>query len=1298
MATLYSFAQPSLAQLKENIRKQKGENFYRLNLSSATQGVLQFSVASRLSKKDAKNWLAALLGLRTGKDDLQKIAGVNRYATNIEIEKYQQYYRGYKVEHGFINLVSVAGKPTAAQLEFYPLAETIAAVPKLSAGEALAKATAYVGASSYVWEVYTGNDPAYRKPVGELVFVEDYFGKKGALSLAYKFEIYAEKPLSRSYVYVSATTGSILLIDRIIKHVSPDFSAGVKKQPVFAPGARATKNATGERLFTNVSGTAQTRYSGPQSIVADDDGTAAGKPFRLRQVRNGHDIATLNYQRRTKSASNDALAVDFSDDDNNWTTAENSNNYDDAALDVQYAMQFISDYWKNVHGRSSWDDAGGEMKSYVHVRSGSASTIGLDNAFWGGSAMYYGDGSYYAADGSGVVDDASGLKPLTSLDVSAHELGHAVCQSTAQLVYQRESGAMNEGFSDIWAACVENYSGLPKHPFLIGEEIYPAQGALRNMQNPKQFGSPNTYGGQYWTRLTLASCAVPGSSNDQCGVHNNSGVLNYWFYLLTEGGSGTNDKSNAYNVVGLGFAKAEKIAFLLEQTLTPNADYAAARAAAIAAAATLYGPCSNELIQVTNAWFAVGVGESSNCTPAVEFLGSAVSVPEGAGLAGTCSSTKTVSVPVKLAAAATQQTDVQFSFGGTAVQGVSYTVPSSVMTFNAGESGTKELNLTVLDNQTSQGNKTITLSYTVNAHGGNAAAGVNNQSYTITLTDDDVLPLPLQAAPVQTDTLLHEGFETATAGTSLLAGWKDTAVSVGGASNANKWVIGTAAGLNGNAAYISNTPGTTNKYKYSTTSTTDRILRLPVLNTTGLTGLRLSFTYKVGGEADLDDPTSLDQTYTSALWDYGRVVYDAGGTGNSFSTLFNSAANDYVAFYDNDSTSGSRTFGPFGLPSSLENKAAVYLGFRWKCDDFAGNGFPMAVDDVLVTGRIKGTSIEAVANQSNSVRVLSGNLNTYIASTGGTALLARLSSLSQTISCLTAAIKEAGNGRIAIHTGNGNFLRTQKVVQLTPGTPNATTTYKATFYFTASELSAWSPTEIPQLKILKVKDGVDLNGTLTASDAVLVTPTFTDKSADGYYSYTGSFTGFSQFMLVSPALTLPVNLLFFDAVPGKSSVVLSWATAVESDNKGFAIERSTDGNDYKATGWVNGSGTASQISRYQFVDTKVQAGVLYRYRLKQVDNDGQFRYSVVKPVRLAQEAVLVSVSPNPVKDKLRIMATGAATADVSLLNAKGQRVAEWKKAAVGVGFEAAVDRFARGVYSVVVHFPEGDKTTQVILQ
>ncbi|MBC7448493.1 MAG: M4 family metallopeptidase [Hymenobacteraceae bacterium] len=174
---------------------------------------------------------------------------------------------------------------------------------------------------------------------------------------------------------------------------------------------------------------------------------------------------------------------------------------------------------------------------------------------------------------------------------------------------ENESGAMNEGFSDIWGACVENRAaglfGLAgKNTWLIGEEIALLKPALRSMVDPKALGQPDTYQGTNWR----FPAGAPIGDNDYNGVHRNSGVLNYWVYLLSQGGLGTNDKGNAYTVTGLGITKAAKIAYLTEKLLSPTSQFASARIMAIQAATTLYGATSAEVRAVTNAWYAVGIG------------------------------------------------------------------------------------------------------------------------------------------------------------------------------------------------------------------------------------------------------------------------------------------------------------------------------------------------------------------------------------------------------------------------------------------------------------------------------------------------------------------------------------------------------------------------------------------------------------------------------------------------------------------------------------------------------------------
>ena len=316
-------------------------------------------------------------------------------------EKYQQYYKGLKVEHAIYTLHARQGKVQSMSGKVERI-QHLNVRPSLAPAAALRSALAFVGARHYIWDDPAAeaalrreqNDPAatYR-PQGELVIVRNTRTTKAAQrdqpTLAWKFDIYATAPLSRAYVYVEAHTGEIVSQDAIIKHA-------------------------------NSEGSFATRYSGTQSSTTD----SFPGGYRLRDTSRGGGIETYNARQ-----SNSYLdAVDFTDADNNWTEYNNAV-FDNAALDAHWGAQAVYDYWKNVQGRDSYDGRGATIKSYVHFDDDPNDRVGYDNAFWNGSVMTYGDG-------------ASTFQPLTSLDVCAHEIGHAICSSTANLeIRERIGGA-----------------------------------------------------------------------------------------------------------------------------------------------------------------------------------------------------------------------------------------------------------------------------------------------------------------------------------------------------------------------------------------------------------------------------------------------------------------------------------------------------------------------------------------------------------------------------------------------------------------------------------------------------------------------------------------------------------------------------------------------------------------------------------------------------------------------------------------------------------------------------------------
>ena len=504
--------------------------------------------------------------------------------TGLIHQRNQQFYKGIKVEFGTLITHIRNGNVISINAELYKIL-SLNLVPSLNSSEALIKALDNINATKYLWEDKQQSEIIdYKKPQGELVIFP--IVKTGEIKLAYKYDIYSILPISRQEVYVDANSGQILYKNPIIKHAN-----GIEYE------AQNKKNIN--KLNVLITGNANTKYSGLRSIETRFDNSL--NMYVLNDLTRGLGIVTYNCERIPNSYQN----VHFMDNDNNWTLAEHANSFfDNAAQDAHWGAEMTYDFWKTVFNRNSYDDNNALIRNYVHYRK---TTTSLSNAYWNGSFMTYGDGA---------------SRPYTSIDICGHEIGHAVCTYTANLAYQNQSGAMNEGFSDIWGSCIEHFgrtgslSGIPvSNVWKIGEDTTSSGTGFRSMSTPLTFGDPDTYRGTNWVETGDEGTCIPSSGNDYCGVHSNSGVLNHWFYILTAGKSGTNNapiaERDTYNVTGIGMVKSSQIAYYAERDyLTPNATFFDLRGATILIANNLYCASSPEVIAVTNAWNAVNVGNS----------------------------------------------------------------------------------------------------------------------------------------------------------------------------------------------------------------------------------------------------------------------------------------------------------------------------------------------------------------------------------------------------------------------------------------------------------------------------------------------------------------------------------------------------------------------------------------------------------------------------------------------------------------------------------------------------------------
>ncbi|MEU1372889.1 M4 family metallopeptidase [Streptomyces triculaminicus] len=433
-----------------------------------------------------------------------------------------------------------------------------------------------------------------------------------------------------------------------------------------------TDAKSGKKLFEFQGvkqGTGNSQYSGQVTI-----GTAPSYTM-TDNSRGGHKTYNLN----KGTSGTGTLFTDSDDVWGNGTTSDPAT----AGVDAHYGAQLTWDYYKNVHGRSGIKGDGKGAYSRVHYGNSYV------NAFWSDSCfcMTYGDGQNNA-------------KPLTSIDVAAHEMTHGVTSATANLTYSGESGGLNEATSDIFAAAVEFWANNPSDPgdYLVGEKIdIRGNGSpLRYMDKPSKDGQSK----DSWY-----------SGLGGIDVHYSSGPANHWFYLASEGSGPKTVNGVKYDsptadgqpVTGIGRDNAAKIWFkALTQRMQSNTNYAGARDATLWAAGELFGVGSETYNNVANAWAGISVGGR---------LSSGVSVTSP----GDQTSIVNTAVSLQIKASSSTTGSLTYSAAGLPA-GLSINASTGLITGAPTATGTSNVTVTVKD----AGGKTGTVSFkwTVNTTGG----------------------------------------------------------------------------------------------------------------------------------------------------------------------------------------------------------------------------------------------------------------------------------------------------------------------------------------------------------------------------------------------------------------------------------------------------------------------------------------------------------------------------------------------------------------------------------------------------
>ncbi len=266
-----------------------------------------------------------------------------------------------------------------------------------------------------------------------------------------------------------------------------------------------------------------------------------------------------------------------------------------AGVDAYYYLGQVDQYWRTVHGRSSYDNAGTLIKAIVSdPKCWPANTCPFagtppvqtspwfDNAWWSST-----DKTFHFAP------HQTELPNSVALDVVGHEFQHAVTQFTLGLKYQDESGALNESLSDAFGELIESHYRGTANIDRFGEDTADAND-IRNLSDPS-LSTPNAQPDYYLTAPYYVG------TDDHGGVHTNSGVPNNAWYLATVGGTNKTSGISVDPGNALGVVASEKLYYAVITSLGPSpnltfVDFARALV-----------QTSGGLPAVGCAWYAVGV-------------------------------------------------------------------------------------------------------------------------------------------------------------------------------------------------------------------------------------------------------------------------------------------------------------------------------------------------------------------------------------------------------------------------------------------------------------------------------------------------------------------------------------------------------------------------------------------------------------------------------------------------------------------------------------------------------------------
>lgn len=243
-----------------------------------------------------------------------------------------------------------------------------------------------------------------------------------------------------------------------------------------------------------------------------------------------------------------------------------------------------------------------------------------------------------------------------------------------------------------------------------------------------------------------------------------------------------------------------------------------------------------------------------------------------------------------------------------------------------------------------------------------------------------------------------------------------------------------------------------------------------------------------------------------------------------------------------------------------------------------------------------------------------------------------------------------------------------------------------------------------------VVTGTDTLRGVNGTDTLLLHNTNVNSSGDVAFkdNANGSYDVFylstnNGIACTRSATTLPVELSNFNTQLLKNAVKLTWSTHNEINNEGFEIERSMNGITFTKIGFVKTKGNANDT--YEYIDeqaVKSKSSTIY-YRLKQLDKDGKYSFSIIKAIKLpSDKSFSLSLLQNPIKDEIKLVINATAERDMTIIvtNNNGQPISN-RKIIVKQGVNNLIlpaNKLARGVYHISLQAANEKQTLSIIKQ